>query len=94
MAAAGWSRVFVKPAHGSSASGVIALALGPRCQLRAVTAVEVDGDRLFNSLRVREYREEAVVASIVDRLAGMGCTSSAGTPRPCSPAGRWTCGCW
>jgi glutathione synthase/RimK-type ligase-like ATP-grasp enzyme len=71
MAAAGWNRVFVKPAHGSSASGVIALRVaGPR--VLATTSIERAGDRLFNSLRVRDYRDEAVVASMVDRLAPDG----------------------
>ena len=68
MRDAGWSRVFVKPAHGSSASGVIALAVnGPR--ISAVTSVERDGARLYNSLRVRRYETEWEVADIVDRLA-------------------------
>ncbi|WBB94810.1 MULTISPECIES: STM4014 family protein [unclassified Solwaraspora] len=69
---AGWARVFVKPVHGSSASGVLALhAHGRRTQ--AVTSVELTDDgRLFNSLRVRTYRTEREVASIVDRLAPDG----------------------
>ena len=81
MAAAGWSRVFVKPAHGSSASGVIALRVrGPKetrpgvpgSRVLATTSIEREGDRLFNSLRVRDYRDEAAVASMVDRLAPDG----------------------
>lgn len=36
MAEAGWGRVFVKPAHGSSASGVVALQAHGR-RVRAVT---------------------------------------------------------
>ncbi|WP_240506334.1 STM4014 family protein [Thermoactinospora rubra] len=40
MAEAGWTRVFVKPAHGSSASGVVALQVhGGR--VRAETSVEL-----------------------------------------------------
>ncbi|WP_433686162.1 STM4014 family protein [Micromonospora carbonacea] len=71
MAEAGWARVFVKPAHGSSAAGVLALAVGPR-GVRAVTPIEVAPDGLFNSLRVRAYDDEATVAALVDRLAGEG----------------------
>ncbi|MEH0827038.1 MULTISPECIES: STM4014 family protein [unclassified Micromonospora] len=71
MTAAGWSRVFVKPAHGSSAAGVIALAVGPR-GVQAVTTVEATPDGLFNSLRLRHYRDEAEIAGIVDRLAPDG----------------------
>jgi glutathione synthase/RimK-type ligase-like ATP-grasp enzyme len=71
MRSAGWSRVFVKPAHGSSASGVIALAVsGPR--VRAVTSVELTTDGLYNSLRVRAYDREADVATLVDRLGADG----------------------
>ncbi|WP_405096285.1 STM4014 family protein [Micromonospora sp. NBC_01412] len=71
MTEAGWSRVFVKPAHGSSAAGVIALAVGPG-RVRAVTPIEVAPDGLFNSLRVRHYDDEATVAGLVDRLAPEG----------------------
>ncbi|QLQ36398.1 STM4014 family protein [Micromonospora robiginosa] len=71
MAAAGWHRVFVKPAHGSSAAGVLALAVGPR-GVQADTTVEATPDGLFNSLRVRRLTDEAAVAAIVDRLAPDG----------------------
>ncbi|MFI9638615.1 STM4014 family protein [Micromonospora sp. NPDC051925] len=71
MAAAGWHRVFVKPAHGSSAAGVIALAVGPR-RVQAVTTIETTPDGLFNSLRLRRYDDEATVAALVDRLAPEG----------------------
>ncbi|WP_431936575.1 STM4014 family protein [Micromonospora sp. RP3T] len=71
MAAAGWRRVFVKPAHGSSAAGVLALAVGPR-GVRADTTVEPTPDGLFNSLRVRRHTDEATIAAIVDRLTPDG----------------------
>jgi glutathione synthase/RimK-type ligase-like ATP-grasp enzyme len=71
MAEAGWSRVFVKPAHGSSAAGVIALRVH-KGRTRATTPLEESGGRLFNSLRVREYHEETTVARLVDRLAPDG----------------------
>lgn len=77
MARAGWSRVFVKPAHGSSASGVVALAVRGRSgQVRADTSVELVRTggtvRLYNSLRVRCYTAEADVMTIVDTLAPGG----------------------
>ncbi|MEV7186034.1 STM4014 family protein [Kitasatospora sp. NPDC093102] len=72
LAEAGLHRVFVKPAHGSSASGVIALEFGPRGQLQATTSVELADGRLHNSLRVRRYRSEQEVAAIVDGLAPDG----------------------
>ncbi len=71
MDRAGWSRVFVKPAYGSSASGVLALAAAGR-RITAVTSVEPSAGRLFNDLRVRRYDDEATVAAIVDRLAPDG----------------------
>jgi len=71
MAAADWSRVFVKPAHGSSASGVLALRVH-RGQVHATTPIEEAHGRLYNSLRVREYRHEPTVARLVDRIATEG----------------------
>ncbi|MER7005748.1 STM4014 family protein [Dactylosporangium sp. NPDC000555] len=69
--AAGWGRVFVKPAHGSSASGVVALALGPG-RVSAYTSAALDGGRLFNELRVHHYTDERHVAAIIDRLGADG----------------------
>jgi glutathione synthase/RimK-type ligase-like ATP-grasp enzyme len=71
MAAAGWTRVFVKPVHGSSASGVIALRAA-RDRIRATTSVELVRPRLYNSLRVRDYTGVSDVAYLVDTLAGDG----------------------
>ncbi|MGW3540514.1 STM4014 family protein [Nocardia niigatensis] len=63
-------RVFVKLAHGSSASGVLAIETAGRGRVQATTSVQraLDG-RLFNSLRVHRYTTEAEVAAIVDALA-------------------------
>jgi hypothetical protein len=72
LRSAGWGRVFVKPAYGSSASGVLALAVAGS-RISATTSVERAADgRLFNSLRIRRYDTEAEVAAIVDRLAPDG----------------------
>ncbi|MFI9822546.1 STM4014 family protein [Streptomyces sp. NPDC052013] len=66
-------RLFVKLAHGSSASGVLAVESSAGDRLRATTSVELAPDgRLFNSLRVRRYERERDVAAIVDRLAPDG----------------------
>ncbi|MGW6914903.1 STM4014 family protein [Kitasatospora sp. NPDC054939] len=72
LAAADLRRVFVKPAHGSSASGVVALEFGPGGRVQATTSVESAPDGLHNSLRVRRYRSEREVADLVDRLAPDG----------------------
>ncbi|MCU7822865.1 STM4014 family protein [Kitasatospora sp. DSM 101779] len=72
LAAARMRRVFVKPVHGSSASGVVALEFGPRGQVQATTSAELAPDGLHNSLRVRRYRTAAEVAALVDALAPDG----------------------
>ncbi|MET9479423.1 STM4014 family protein [Streptomyces sp. NPDC006638] len=73
MAEAGLRRAFVKPAHGSSASGVLAVETAGPGRVRATTSVERDAEgRLFNSLRVRSYPTEREVAAIVDTLAPDG----------------------
>ncbi|WP_406316347.1 STM4014 family protein [Streptosporangium sp. NBC_01639] len=71
MDRAGWGRVFVKPAHGSSASGVVALHASAD-RVRAMTSAELTSGGLHNSLRVRSYEDELDVAAIVDTLAGDG----------------------
>ncbi|MFE2598675.1 STM4014 family protein [Streptomyces sp. NPDC059396] len=73
MAGAGLRRAFVKLAHGSSASGVLAVETAGPGRVRATTSVERDSaGRLFNSLRVRRYTTEREVAAIVDTLARDG----------------------
>ncbi len=71
MVRTGWHRVFVKPAHSSSAAGVIALQLH-KGQIRATTTIEESAGRLYNSKRVRDYHDEATVARLVDQLAPDG----------------------
>ncbi|MFB7462050.1 STM4014 family protein [Streptomyces sp. NPDC056224] len=73
LARPGLRRVFVKLAHGSSASGVLALESGAGGRIRATTSVErsVSGG-LHNSLRVRRYEDECAVGAIVDALAPDG----------------------
>ncbi|MFJ1969339.1 STM4014 family protein [Streptomyces sp. NPDC087903] len=66
-------RLFVKPAHGSSASGVLAVEAGGGGRIRATTSVELTPDgRLHNSLKVRRYEREQDVAAVVDALAPDG----------------------
>ncbi|MFJ7496616.1 STM4014 family protein [Streptomyces sp. NPDC097727] len=73
MAAQGMPRAFVKPAHGSSASGVLAVETAGPGRVRATTSVERDAaGRLFNSLRVRRCTTEREVAAIVNALAPDG----------------------
>ncbi|GAA2562262.1 hypothetical protein GCM10010398_58350 [Streptomyces fimbriatus] len=66
-------RLFVKLAHGSSASGVLAVESSGRGRVRATTSVELAPDgSLFNSLKVRRYEREQDIAAIVDALAPDG----------------------
>lgn len=66
-------RAFVKLAHGSSASGVLAVETGGGGRIRATTSVERTPDgALYNSLRVRRYERERDIAAIVDALAPDG----------------------
>jgi hypothetical protein len=71
MATARCPRVFVKLAHGSSASGVVAYqSQGDRHQAATTTeAVRVEGElRLYNSRRVRVLTDLAEIAEVIDAL--------------------------
>src|SRR5207248_2424978 len=71
MRAAGRRQVFVKLAHGSSASGVVAYRTGGGRQ-QALTTVEMvrhGGElRLYNSRRLRRYDTPAEIAELIDAL--------------------------
>lgn len=68
----GRRRVFVKLAHGSSASGVVAYQTDGVHEL-AITTVELvrtGGEpRLYNSRRVRRYERHEEIAALIDALA-------------------------
>ncbi|MBW5482417.1 STM4014 family protein [Streptomyces bambusae] len=73
MEAHGMPRAFVKPAHGSSASGVVAVETAGRGRFRATTSVETAQDgSLHNSLRLRRITAEREAAALVDALAPDG----------------------
>ena len=71
----GWGRVFLKLKSGSSASGVVALEVR-QGRVQAQTSAELVREggqaRLYNSLRIRRYRDERDVAQVVDLLAAEG----------------------
>jgi glutathione synthase/RimK-type ligase-like ATP-grasp enzyme len=64
-------KVFIKPAHASSASGVIAFRRSGH-RVQAVTAAEMvtakNGLQLFNSLKVLTYTNESDIAVLVNRM--------------------------
>jgi glutathione synthase/RimK-type ligase-like ATP-grasp enzyme len=66
-------RVFIKLAHGSSASGVVAYDRRNGSE-RAITTVErvVEGGelRFYNSRLIRQYRDADAIADIINFLAG------------------------
>lgn len=72
MAQKSWTRVFVKPLHGSSASGVVAFRIQGK-HVQAITSVEMQQQNgnlyLFNSLRLRHYKTEKEIALLIDQLA-------------------------
>jgi hypothetical protein len=71
MERAGARQVFVKPAHGSSASGVVAYRTDGRRHF-AVTTVELQRVgpevRLYNSRRLRVLRGQAEIAGTIDAV--------------------------
>jgi glutathione synthase/RimK-type ligase-like ATP-grasp enzyme len=64
----GDDRVFLKPCHGSSASGVMAIARNKRGDWRAVTTTQLDGDIIRNVKRPREIRELDELRSTVNAV--------------------------
>ncbi|AZI44554.1 hypothetical protein EHF33_16725 (plasmid) [Deinococcus psychrotolerans] len=64
----GWSRVFVKLAYGSSASGAVALQWQGK-RVSAVTTVRRDSRRLYNSRWLVRLHTWAEVAELIDALA-------------------------
>ncbi|RVW10527.1 hypothetical protein EGT67_05000 [Prescottella agglutinans] len=81
-AAAGLRRFFVKPAHGSSAAGVVAVETASGGRVQARSSVEVAADGVHNSLRVRRRAGEAEVGALIDTLAGERLHIEAWLPKP------------
>lgn len=70
MRSAGLSRVFVKPVHGSSASGVVALRVqGEKVAAISSAAFEPPG-YVYNRLKMQVYRNEKTVAALLDTILG------------------------
>lgn len=70
MRTAGMNRVFVKPVHGSSASGVVALRVQNN-NVAAISSAEfVRPGCVYNRLRMQVYRDEKTVAALLDTILG------------------------
>jgi glutathione synthase/RimK-type ligase-like ATP-grasp enzyme len=79
-------RVFLKPLHGSSSSGVCALRwTSTRQQLKS--PIRIAGGRLYNSLRVRTYETWAEIEFILARLLPHGMIVETWIPKLSLPDG-------
>lgn len=63
-------RWFVKPVHGSSGAGVLALTVGPGVQ--ALTHCRVQDDRLVNELAAQRLNDPAAIQDLLTRLLATG----------------------
>lgn len=73
-------RIFLKPLHGSSSSGVCALRWTPTRQ-QLIGPISVSGGRLYNSLRVRRYQSWDEIEYILARLLPQGMISETWIPK-------------
>ncbi|NER33826.1 MAG: hypothetical protein F6J93_07180 [Oscillatoria sp. SIO1A7] len=68
-------RVFVKLAHGSSASGVVAYRVSPRGEVAVTTVERVRQENktiFYNSRKIRTYTRREAVADIINMLCKEG----------------------
>ncbi len=73
-------RYFLKPLHGSSASGVCALRWnGRRRQL--IAPIEIENGRLYNTLQVRTYQQTEEIDFILGRLLPQGMIAEQWIPK-------------
>ncbi len=71
MHAQGINSVFIKPAHSSSASGVVAFRTNGS-RLQAISSIEISKEKeeivLYNSLKIKTYTDETTIISLLNRL--------------------------
>lgn len=73
-------RLFLKPLHGSSASGVCALRWTPR-RRQLTAALKITGQTLTNSLRVQRYESWRDLEFILSRLLPQGMIAERWIPK-------------
>ena len=79
-------RYFLKPQHGSSASGVCALRWnGRRRQL--IPPIEIERGRLYNTLKVRTYEQPEPIDFILGKLLPQGMIAEEWVPKLSRPGG-------
>lgn len=84
MRAAGRRRIFLKPCHSSSASGVVALeSAGSRIQAFSTVEMVETGDslRLYNQRRIRTHRDAKEVRRLVDAVCRERCLAQVWVPK-------------
>lgn len=90
MRSRGFGRLFLKPLHGSSASGVCALRWTPEHQ-QLIAPLQVQSKRgeaiLINSLKVRTYTTLADIELILGLLLASGMISEEWIPKLSLPGG-------
>lgn len=71
MKANNLTKVFIKPAHASSASGVIAFRISGNKQ-QAISTIEIKKDKemisLHNSLKIKTYTDTTDIKIIIDKI--------------------------
>ena len=84
MRATGQRRVFLKPCHGSSAAGVVALETNGT-ELQAFSTLEIrespDGVRLYNRRKIQVYRGLGAVRRLVEAACRERCLAQAWIPK-------------
>lgn len=79
-------RFFLKPLHGSSASGVCALQWKDRRQ-QLTAPIKIVGERLVNSLKIQQYRQPEEIAFILAKLLPQGMIMEQWIPKLCMAGG-------
>ncbi len=79
LRARGWPESFVKPAMGSSASGVLLVTLAPRPSIR--TSLESSGGRYFNNLRLSNYQRPDDVRRVLNFVLSQGAQVERAIPK-------------
>ncbi len=92
MHEAGLRRVFVKLAHGSSASGVVAFQTdGRRVQAHSTAEMERSGGelKLYNTRAIRRYKSEPEIATLIDALCRERVQAEQWVPKASLPGGAF-----
>jgi glutathione synthase/RimK-type ligase-like ATP-grasp enzyme len=74
------SRVFLKPCHSSSASGIVALEFG-KDGVQAFTTLEREGGVLYNSLRIHRHTRLQDIRGLVDAICRHRCLAERWLPK-------------